>query len=129
MNIKVEHPDKQIKTGIFGSILAALCCFTPVLVFLLGAAGLSAWLGWVDYVLFPLMFASMGLLAHALYLKSGKMGIKPHGIIIIAVITLTALLFWLEFRFALRISLAAAAGVAAYAYFLRSRSSPKSLPE
>ena len=31
-----------MKTGIFGSIIAALCCFTPVLVVLLGAVGLSA---------------------------------------------------------------------------------------
>jgi mercuric ion transport protein len=29
----------------------AICCFTPALVILLGAVGLSPWLGWVDYVL------------------------------------------------------------------------------
>jgi len=31
----------------------AICCFTPVLVILLGAVGLSSWLGWLDYVLLP----------------------------------------------------------------------------
>jgi len=34
-----------LKTGIIGTVIAALCCFTPVLVVLLGVVGLSAWLG------------------------------------------------------------------------------------
>ena len=42
-----------LTTGIVGSGIAALCCFTPLLVVLLGAVGLSAWLGWIDYVLLP----------------------------------------------------------------------------
>lgn len=46
--------DKNIlKTGIIGTAIAAICCFTPILVVVLGAVGLSAWLGWLDYVLFP----------------------------------------------------------------------------
>ncbi len=44
---------KLLTTGIAGTIIAALCCFTPLLVVLLGAVGLSAWLGWLDYVLLP----------------------------------------------------------------------------
>lgn len=39
--------------GIIGTIIAALCCFTAVLVILLGAVGLSAVTGYLDYVLFP----------------------------------------------------------------------------
>jgi len=112
--------DKQIKKSLVGTIVAALCCFTPVLVFLLAGVGLSAWLSWIDYVLFPWMFASLGFMAHALYLKSGKKGARPHAVIVVAVIVVTALLFWLDFRFALRISIAAAVSVAAYAYYLRS---------
>ena len=42
-----------LKTGMIGSVIAAICCFTPALVLLLGALGLSAWLGWLDYVLQP----------------------------------------------------------------------------
>jgi mercuric ion transport protein len=42
-----------MKTGLIGTIVVALCCFTPILVVLLGAVGLSAWLGWIDFVLFP----------------------------------------------------------------------------
>ena len=33
---------KMIATGIVGTVIAALCCSTPILVVLLGAVGLSA---------------------------------------------------------------------------------------
>lgn len=56
-----------IRTGGAGSVVAAICCFTPVLVVVLGAAGLAAWLAYADYVLFPLLFACLGLLALGLY--------------------------------------------------------------
>lgn len=115
-----DGDNKQMKTGIIGTAVAALCCFTPVLVIGLGAIGLSAWVGWLDYVLFPVMFASLGLVARALYLRAGKIGRNPHPIILLAVIALTALLFWLDFRFAIRISIAATVSVAAYAYYLRT---------
>ncbi len=110
---------KILRTGVTGTGIAAICCFTPFLVILLGAVGLSAWLSWLDYMLFPVMFASMGLVAYALYLRSGKAGPRPHGFILIVVAALSALLFWLEFRYALRISIAAVAAVTAYAYYLR----------
>lgn len=47
-----------LKTGIIGSIVAAVCCFTPVLVIALGVVGLSAWVGWIDYVLLPIYLPS-----------------------------------------------------------------------
>lgn len=56
-----------LKTGIIGSIVAAICCFTPVLVILLGAVGLSAWLGWIDYVLFPALAIFLSLTVHGLW--------------------------------------------------------------
>jgi len=108
-----------LKNGLIGSAIVALCCFTPALVIFLGFAGLSAIVGWLDYGLFPMMFASMGVVAYALYLRSGCKGPSPMIPVIIAVVALSALLFWLEFRFALRISIAAAIAVAAYAYYLR----------
>ena len=43
----------MLKTGIIGTAIAAICCFTPALVLLLGVAGLTAWVGWLDYVLLP----------------------------------------------------------------------------
>ncbi|MBT4888701.1 MAG: mercury resistance system transport protein MerF [Rhodospirillales bacterium] len=41
--------------GITGIIGTAICCFTPVLVFILGAIGLTVVVRWLDYILFPLM--------------------------------------------------------------------------
>ena len=111
---------KLLRTGIAGSAIAAVCCFTPALVVLFGFAGLSAFVGWLDYGLFPMLFASMGVVAYALYLRFGRKGPSPTVIIIVAVVALSALLFWLEFRYALRIYIAAAVAVAAYAYYLRA---------
>jgi mercuric ion transport protein len=58
-----------LRTGIAGSVIAAICCFTPVLVVVLGAVGLSAWLGWFDYVLFPVLAVFLGMTAYGLYLR------------------------------------------------------------
>jgi chromate transport protein ChrA len=109
-----------LRSGSIGAAIAAICCFTPALVVLLGFAGLSAVVGWLDYGLFPILFASMGLVAYALYLRSGRKGPAPTVVIVVAVAAFSALLFWLEFRYALRISIAAAVAVAGYAYYLRA---------
>ncbi len=111
---------KLLRTGSIGAGLAAICCFTPALVVLVGFAGLSAIVGWLDYGLFPILFASMGLVAYALYLRSERKGPSPTAVIVVVVVALSALLFWLEFRYALRISIAATVAVAAYAYYLRA---------
>jgi hypothetical protein len=108
-----------LRTGLIGSAIAALCCFTPLLVILVAGVGLSAITGYLDYGLFPILFASLGVTAYALYLNAGNVGPQPKLIIIAAVIVLSALIIWLEFRYALRISIAAAVAVAAYALFLR----------
>ncbi len=57
--------ESLLKTGIAGTLVMALCCFTPLLVFLLGAVGFSAWLGWLDYVLLPAMGGFIGLTVFA----------------------------------------------------------------
>ena len=54
-------------TGIVGSVIAALCCLTPVLVVLLGAVGLSALVGWLDAVLLPTLAIFLGITAYALW--------------------------------------------------------------
>ena len=51
--------------GAAGSAVTAVCCFTPVLVILLGALGLSAWLAWLDYLLLPALVLFIGLTAAA----------------------------------------------------------------
>ena len=45
--------DTTFKIGIVGTVVTALCCFTPVLVVLLGAIGLSAIVGMLDFILLP----------------------------------------------------------------------------
>jgi|TARA_B100000315_G_scaffold204096_1_gene197332 mercuric ion transport protein len=57
-------------TGVVGSIIAAVCCFTPALVLLLGAVGLSAWVGWLDHILLPALAIFLGLIGYGVYLKS-----------------------------------------------------------
>jgi mercuric ion transport protein len=57
---------KLLGIGVGGSTLAAVCCFTPALAVLLAAGGLSAWLGWLDYVLLPALVLFLGITAYAL---------------------------------------------------------------
>ena len=59
-----------LRTGIIGTVIAALCCFTPILVILLGAVGLSAMLGWLDYVLLPTLAVFIGITIYALVRRS-----------------------------------------------------------
>lgn len=56
-----------VKTGMIGSVIAAICCFTPFLVIVLGGVGLSAWLGWLDYVLFPALALFLAVTAYGLW--------------------------------------------------------------
>lgn len=58
-----------LRTGVAGSVIAAICCFTPVLVVLLAVLGLSAWVGWLDYVLFPALALFLAMTAYGLYLR------------------------------------------------------------
>ena len=53
--------------GIAGTVIAALCCFTPVLVILFGVVGLSALVGYLDYVLLPALAFFLGLTIYAVY--------------------------------------------------------------
>ncbi len=54
-------------TGCTGTVIAAICCFTPFLVVVLAAVGLSAWLGWLDYVLFPALAFFILLTGYGFY--------------------------------------------------------------
>ena len=63
---------KLLRTGIVGTAIAALCCFTPVLVVLLGAVGLSAALGWLDFVLFPALAFFIGLTIYAVIQRRNR---------------------------------------------------------
>ncbi len=124
MEDAIQPQDKKLlKRGIIGSAIAAVCCFTPLLVIAFVGVGLSGLIGGLDYVLFPILFGSLGVVAYALYLRAGRSGPSPRPIIAILVLAFSIGLIWLEFKYALRISIAATALVAAYGFYLRSATS------
>lgn len=56
--------------GAIGTAVAALCCFTPLLVVSLGALGLSALVGWwLDLILFPMLGFFVIVLGYGVYLR------------------------------------------------------------
>ncbi len=58
--------------GVIGTIFAALCCFTPVLIVLIGAVGLSAFVGYLDYVLLPALLFFVLLTLYALWRRQRR---------------------------------------------------------
>jgi len=63
---------KLFKTGLIGTVIAAVCCFTPLLVALLSAIGLSAIIGWLDYVLLPALGIFIHITVYAFLSKSNE---------------------------------------------------------
>ena len=60
---------KLMKLGISGTVIAAICCATPVLVIAFGAVGLGALVGYLDLVLLPLFAVFIAITCYALYRK------------------------------------------------------------
>ncbi len=65
----MKDPKTLLRVSIIGTTLVALCCFTPVLVILLGVVGLSALTGYLDYVLLPALAIFIGLTIYAIQRK------------------------------------------------------------
>ncbi len=61
-----------LRTGVIGSVVAAICCFTPALVVLVTAVGLAAVVAYLDYVLFPALAVFLAITGYALYLRSRR---------------------------------------------------------
>ncbi|MCB1930636.1 MAG: mercury resistance system transport protein MerF [Rhodocyclaceae bacterium] len=61
----MQDPAKLVKVSVVGTLIVALCCFTPVLVILLAVLGLSALAGYLDYVLLPTLAMFIGLTVYA----------------------------------------------------------------
>lgn len=49
------NPKRKIWVGGIGSVIAALCCFTPILAITFGAVGLGVAVSYLDIVLLPLL--------------------------------------------------------------------------
>lgn len=54
--------DRFVRTGLFGAVITAICCFTPLLVGALTAAGMAAAIAWLDIILLPLLGLFLGML-------------------------------------------------------------------
>ena len=67
--LTMKDPKTLLRVSIIGTTLVALCCFTPVLVILLGVVGLSALTGYLDYVLLPALAIFIGLTIYAIQRK------------------------------------------------------------
>ena len=63
------NEQKLMRVGVAGTILAAICCFTPVLVIVFGALGLSAFVGKLDLILLPALGFFIGILVYATWLR------------------------------------------------------------
>ena len=68
---------KLLATSIVGTIIAALCCFTPILVVLFAAIGLSALVGYLDYVLLPALGFFILLTIYALWRQRQGKACQP----------------------------------------------------
>ena len=58
-----------IQIGGVGAFLAAICCFSPLLVVVLGALGLGMVTKYLDLILLPTLFICLGLLVYGLQLR------------------------------------------------------------
>lgn len=65
----MRRPEHLLKIGIIGTIVAAICCFTPVLVLLLSAIGFAAIIPALDFILLPLLGLFLALTCYAVIRK------------------------------------------------------------
>jgi len=54
-----------LRFAVMGSIVAAICCFTPALVIILTSLGAASIVGYLDFVLLPLLLVFIGLVTFA----------------------------------------------------------------
>lgn len=63
-----------LKSGIVSTLVMAICCFTPALVWLMGGLGLAAYVSGLDAVLLPLLGLSIVVTVIALMRRSKEAG-------------------------------------------------------
>jgi mercuric ion transport protein len=62
-----KKPNGLLGLGLAGAGLLAVCCFTPALVLLFAALGISSLMGaWLDFILLPGLVFFLGLTGYAL---------------------------------------------------------------
>lgn len=65
----MKDPKTLLRVSVVGTALVALCCFTPILVVLLGTVGLAALTGYLDVALLPALAVFIGLTIYAVWRK------------------------------------------------------------
>lgn len=70
--MELNKGNRLLATGIVGSIIAVICCFTPALVVLLSAFGLAALIGYLDYVILPAVAIFLGFIVYGWWTKSKR---------------------------------------------------------
>lgn len=65
----MKNPKTLLRVSVIGTVLVALCCFTPILVILFATIGLAGLTGYLDYVLLPSLVFFIGLTVYALWRK------------------------------------------------------------
>lgn len=53
--------DRWLRIGLVGTVVAAVCCFTPLAVTLMGVIGLGAYTMWLDPVVVPALIVFGGI--------------------------------------------------------------------
>ncbi len=72
--------DKLFGFGLADTGLMAVCCFTPALVLLFAAVGISSLMGaWLDFVLLPALVFFLGLTVFALMRRQKAKSATPEG--------------------------------------------------
>ncbi|MDH3445744.1 MAG: mercury resistance system transport protein MerF [Deltaproteobacteria bacterium] len=73
-NTPLQKANRCYKGGLWGAVVAAICCFTPVLVIGLGSIGLATVTPYLDWVLFPLLGICLILAGYGWWLGKKRQG-------------------------------------------------------
>ncbi len=73
VKISPKTSKKGLYAALTGTVLVALCCFTPLLVILTAAIGLTALTPYLDYILLPAL-GIMAIVTVLSYLRWRKAG-------------------------------------------------------
>lgn len=65
----LQKATRCYKGGLWGAVVVAICCFTPVLVIGFGLVGLAAFTRYLDWVLFPLLAICLVLAGYGWWLR------------------------------------------------------------
>ena len=71
MDAQPKNARNSLIAASVGTVLVAICCFTPILVITLGAIGLSALTPYLDFVLLPALIV-MTILMISSYIRWRK---------------------------------------------------------